>query len=510
MYNQTAGNFWRSSLPAILSALLLAALLFPASNFAQKKRPLLQPAGREYFHGKIILIPRNGRLQQLRMLAQIADQDLLLPPSRLLEPAPQAEPLMEWAEKLNLSNVNGLIVSLETIAGDAAPDKLPQRLKALDQFRKKHPQLPIYGFAALDSAEASKQICRTALDLVADGTLSYLLIAQTEDLNAKPAQIARARLIGDIASRRIEDQVAVDDNTATAAATLLARMIARQYSQTPRILSVYSSKEGSQSTAHRSRLELDQAIAAKIKLAGGALTANIDAAPGLDIALFIHTPQTSAETRLAFAKGILQSLDKGVRLAVVDLSENKTNKEALLTELRGQKSLDRLLSYASAIPSDDAETLETVNRALAQSVLHFTAMKSLRTDADRVLRIDRAQVTLLFSRYLEDWGYNLIVLPKLDEHVQKQLKVAPDNLGQSIEAAEKFAFAQLQHLADELFEEQFRRNSHAILLNDGRRAQFRISLLQRLLVRLDSGKTSEPEIKQSIHTFYEGSLAPTK
>jgi hypothetical protein len=143
-------------------------------------------------------------------------------------------------------------------------------------------------------------------------------------------------------------------------------------------------------------------------------------------------------------------------------------------------------------------------------VIHFTAMKALRNDVDRIHRIDRAQVTLLFTRYLEDWGYNLIVLPKLDEYVQKQLKAPPDKLGQHVEAAEKFAFAQLQPIADELFEEQFRRNSHAILLTNGERAQFRISLLQRLLVRLDSQKTSEPEIKQSIHTFYEGNLQPTK
>ncbi|HMV48169.1 MAG TPA: DUF4127 family protein [Blastocatellia bacterium] len=456
------------------------------------------------------MIPRDGRLQQLRMLAQIADQDLLLPPSRLLEPAPQAEPLMEWAEKLNLSSINGLIVSLETITAGTAPEKLPQQLSPLRQARKKHPQLPIYGFATLDSANASQQLCRAALDLVADGTLNYLLIAQAEGLNAKPAQIARARLIGEAASRRLEDRVAFDDSTAAAAATLLARLIAGRYSQTPKILSVYSSKEGSQVKESRNPIELERSVAAKIKIAGGAAPTTAEAAAGADIALFVHTPQTNPETRLVFAKAASQAIEKGVRVALVDLSENKTGKDAVLAELRGQKQLDRLLSYASSNLSDEAETREAVNRALAQAVLHFTAMKSLRTDADRVLRIDRAQVTLLFSRYLQDWGYNLIVLPKLDEYVQKQLKAAPDNLGQNIEAAEKFAFEQLQPIADELFEEQFRRNSHVILLNNGARAQFRISLLQRLLVRLDSGKTTEAEIKQSIHTFYEGRLLPTK
>lgn len=517
-YNQTAASFWRSSLlPLSVFALLLPALLFPSYGFAQRKRPLLQPASRNYFDGKIVLIPRDGRFQQLRMLAQIADQDLVLPPSRLLEPMPQAEPLIEWVAQLNLDGASGLLVSLETLAAEATQETLPQRLQTLKPLRAKQPKLPIYGFAALDSSETSKQICQAGLELVADGTLNYLLLAQAEDLSAKPAQIARARLIGEIASRKLEDQVAFDDDPAAASATLLARLIARHYGQTPKILPIYSSREGSQSTAGSDTSELGQSVAAKVKLAGGAAPTNTETAPGLDIALFVHAPQTSAEGRLAFAKAVSQSIEKGLRVAVADLSENKTSKEALLSELRGQKHLDRLISYASSNPADESpdgldagQTREAVNRALAQAVIHFTAMKALRNDLDRIHRIDRAQVTLLFSRYLEDWGYNLIVLPKLDEYVQKQLKTVPDKLGQQVEAAEKFAFAQLQPIADELFEEQFRRNSHAILLNNGERAQFRISLLQRLLVRLDSQKTSKPEIKQSIHTFYEGNLQPTK
>ena len=141
---------------------------------------------------------------------------------------------------------------------------------------------------------------------------------------------------------------------------------------------------------------------------------------------------------------------------------------------------------------------------------HFTAMRSQRNDLDRVHRIDRAQVCLLFSRYLEDWAYNLVVRPKLDSHTRQQLQGDPSNLGDGVERAEKFAFAELQPIAEKLFDEQFRRNTHAILLTNGERAQFRISLLQRLQVRFASQKTSEAEIKQSIHTFYEGILQMPK
>ena len=136
-------------------------------------------------------------------------------------------------------------------------------------------------------------------------------------------------------------------------------------------------------------------------------------------------------------------------------------------------------------------------------------MKVLRNDVDRVFRIDRAQVALLFSRYLQDWAFNLTVRTKLDAYAREQ-QADPNNLGEAVERAEKFAFDQLQPTATELFDEQFRRNSHAILLNSGERAEFRISLLQRLQVRFASQKTSEAEIKQSIHTYYEGTVQITK
>lgn len=494
--------------------LLLIAAFLPLQSLAQRRRPQLLPSTKEYYAGKVVLIPRDAQLQQVRMLAQVGDQNLVLPPSRLLEPKPQAEKIIEWVTELNLAATNGLIVSLETIAAEASVEKLPQRLQALRKLRAQQPKLPIYGFVSLSASEASKQICQTALELTADDTLNYLLIGQTEDLSAKPAQIARARLIGEIASRHIEERVALDDAPDADAATLIARLISHRYGQPPKILPVYLSKEGRQSTESRDTIALDQSIAAKIRLSGGALPVqDSEAAPGVDLLLFVLTPQTSEEQRSGFAKVVTQTIEKGARVAVVDLSGTKASKEALMAELRNQKLLDKLAAYASSTLAEESpasQTREAVNRALAQAVIHFAAMKSLRNDLDRVHRIDRAQVTLLFSSFLKDWAYNLAVRAKLDNYVREQLKADPNKLGETSERAEKYAFDLLHPMAETLFDEHFRRNTHAILLNSGERAQFRISLLQRLQVQFTTQRTSDAEIKQSIHTFYEGTIQITK
>jgi len=531
MYNRFASAPRRSSLHAGLiaafittfcAALLLPAFL-PASALAQKRRPRLLPATRDYLAGKVVLIPRDDRLLQLRMLAQVGDQDLTLPHSRWLDPKPQADKLVEWVKGLTLAGTNGAIFSLDAIAATSAEAPSVQALK---QIRADQPKLPLYGFASLDSSAASKQTCQTALELVADGTLNFLLLEQAEPLNEKPAQIARARLVGDVASRRIEDRVAFDDDPGTAAAILITRLVAHRYGAAPKILPVYSSKEGYQSTESRDTLPLNQSVNAKIKLAGGVLPVQDSegAPPSVDLVLFVHTPQTTEPQRAAFVKTISQTIERGARVALVDLSRTKAAKDALLSELRNQKLLDRLIAYASSelvsepadekasasepSPARDA-TREAASRALSQTVMHFTAMQSLRNDLDRVFRIDRAQVALLFTRYLRDWAYNLTVRPKLDAFLRQQ-KADPNHPDDAAEGAEKFAFDQLQPIAQQLFDEQFRRNTHAVLLNNGERAEFRISLLQRLQIRLSSLKTSEAEIKQTIHTYYEGIIPMNK
>ncbi|MGH9801418.1 MAG: DUF4127 family protein [Blastocatellia bacterium] len=447
--------------------------------------------------GKIILLPGDDRFLELRMLAQIADHYLLLPPSSLLMPKPQTTELIEWLKAQNLAGVSGVIVSLDAGAAEVSP--------VLKQFRSQNPKLAIYGLASLDSSsEASKQSCQTAVEMVAGGSLDFLLIGQEEDLTTKPAQIARARLIGEAASQEVGDRIAFANYRNSLTATLLARMLATLLGRSPKILPVYSSGEGRASKDENS-IPLNQSVAAAIKLTGGTLLIpNAETAPQVDVLMFVHTPRTSEDQRTAMTMNLLQIIDSGVRVAFLDFSESKKTKEAMLTELRQHKLMGKLSAYASTVPGDSAR--EALSHALAQTAIFFSAMKSLRDDIDRVHRIERAQVNLLFSRILEDWSYNLIVRARLEEFVRQQSQGDPNQLGDKTDRAEKFVFTALQKLATELFDEQFRRNTHAILMNSGTRVQFRISLLQQLQIRFPSQKASEPEIRQTIHTFFDGYL----
>lgn len=492
-----------------LSVLILCLFLsLPATAFAQKKqRPQLQPISRNDFVGKIIMIPRDDRFLELRTLAQIADHYVVLPPSQLFNPKLQSAKLIEWLKGQNLTTASGLIVSLEAISADASPETATQNFQAIKQLRAQNPRLPVYGFSSLDSSvESSRQSCQTAVELIANGTLDFLLVGQDENLSAKPAQIARARLIGEATSREAGNRIAFDDSANSAAATLLARMLAQRLGRSPNILPVYSSGEGRRSETSRDSIPLDQSLAAKIKLtAGNVLAQNPDAAPQTDVLLFVHTPQSTPEQRTALVMNVLQTIDSGARVAFVDVSETEQTKEAMMSELRGHKLLGKLTTYASLFP-DEKNNRSILSRALAHTVIFFAAIKSLRNDIDRIHRIERNQINMLFSRILEDSAFHWTVRAQLDEFVRQKLKADPAQLGDKTEAAEKFTHEALQKLAAELFDEQFRRNTHAVLMNSGTRVQFRVSLLQGLQVRFSTRKTSEPEIRQHIHTFFAGYL----
>lgn len=486
-----------------------AFLLLPARSAAQRATPRL--TARDYFVGKIVLIPRDVRpasLQQPRLIAQVADHDLITPPSRLLEDASRTEQLRAWTKSFDYAEADGLIVALDALSEATELATWQQRLGVLKEIRAQHPRLPVYGYLAFKpAADAAQRVSQTALALLADGALDFLLITPEGAADAKTTQVSFARLLGEITTRKLADRVAIDDDARGAPVSLLARLLNQRFGFAPRILPVYSSNAGREAQAANGLATLGQFVSAKLRaMDTRELPPTTEGARSVDALLFVHTPGTGAPERQAFAESIAQTIDKGVRVALVDLAAQPQDKEALLAELRRRKLLDKLFSYASSAPGDDA-TLEAANRALAHATALLVAFKFLRDDYDRVYRIDRAHVRLLFSRYLSDWAYALRVRPALAAWVREKSASDPNWLNDNAARAEGFVADQLQPLAEELFQEQFRRNLHAILLNSGERTRFEVALLQRLQFRL-ALPSLEAEINQVIHLAKLHSLPP--
>lgn len=415
------------------------------------------------------------------MLARAADHDLVAAPARMMG---EAEKLIEWAKGVDYAEVDGVIVSLDALAA-RGPD-------LAKWIRAQRRGLPIYGF----TRNPFRQSIQSALNLVGESALDFLLIAPENDQDLPVSREDRESSRSEIAARGLNDKVALESDADAAVITLLSRLLNHRFGFTPKILPVFSSDEGRNVAIGGS--PLPAAAGAKIRAIGGhEMSPAKDAARSVDALLFVHAPQTSDRSRAALVETIAQTIGKSVAVALADLSETKESKEALLAELRRRKLLDKLVAYASSEPGSDS--IAALNRAVAHASAFLNAVRFLRDDLARVRRFDRAHFDLLFSSYLRDWAYALAVRPQLDAFVREQLKADPDRLGANADRAEAFAFERIKPMAEELFNEQFKRNLHTILMNTGERAQFEISLLQRLQVRLATQKTSEAEIRQSVY-----------
>lgn len=408
------------------------------------------------------------------MLAEVADHDLLTPPFRSLG-AP-AE-VVAWVRSFDYADVDGVIVSMEAIAPE--PD-------LVKMIRARRGGMPIYGY--LTSA-LNEPLLHKSLDQMAAGALDYLLIAGAGE--------SGKRGMAEAAARKLDGSVALDDGAESAVQVLLTRMLNRRFGFSPRFAPIYSSAQALNPP------EANRRIAAKAGILNGAeLPKAADPTVTIDGFLFVHTPRTSEAQRQAFVETIVQALDKGARAALVDLSEGLASREALIADLRRRKLLDKLFTYAASDPaaeSDETASGDAINRALTQVATLSTAIKFLRDDLPRLRRIDRAQFTLLFNRYLTDWVYAVRVRSDLDAFVRGELRSRPESLGASVDRAAAFADERIRPLAEEIFNEQFRRNLHALLLSTGERVIFEIGLLQRLHVRFASPQVADLEILQSFH-----------
>ncbi len=436
--------FFQSAIHNPHSAIVLLLVLLFAPSFAQKPRPKILQPQRQQFFGRLLLIPRDGRpvsWKLPRMIARIADHEILYPPREMLGDATQAidaERVIAWAKQQDYDQLNGVIVSLDALAGwanGATAEQSKTRLEFINWIRQRKPNLPIYGF------------------------------------------VQKAH---DDISRLVFDDLLIEAKGADVAHLLVARFLNRTYQRPLKVLTVAAAEYSPEAL---------NALTGNIEAIGGQLLKTGKA----DLFLFINTPNTDATTAANFAAALAKTIAAGYYVALADISGNP---EPLVAALRERKQLDLLQAYAAAKEPDEA-----IGKALAQCAARLIAAKVLRTSlqVDQLRRAERAQVELLLTRYLEDWGYAGSVRARLEQHIRAKLNADPANLGTATEEAEAFANAELKLLAEDLFRTQFRYNLHSVRLGDGTRADFQVELLQRCRARLPLQRTHEIELDISIH-----------
>ena len=324
------------------------------------------------------------------------------------------------------------------------------------------------------SPESILEWIRINSGIETDGLIVDPEIAGTERVDDTLAMVRRQRPYLPIDSAR-------DPATGIEAglSLRLARMISHRLGESARILPFYTE------AGHGS---VRQTISRMIEQVGAAEIRPDDRASGPpDLLLFVVLPGTTSAGHERLVDGVRRSLGRNIRVAIADLTTDRASKERLFALLRQERWIDRLAGIAGSDPERLERTGDAAARAIAQAVLFTASIHSLRDDENQLGRIDRARARLLLIRCLREFSYPLHVRPSLSG-------VGPSEI-------ERLARTQLESLAVELFNEQFRRNLHTTRLVTGRQVQFEISLLQQVRFRFSAKDTAlaAPEIFPTIH-----------
>jgi hypothetical protein len=464
-------------------------MLFAASlllTMAAQKRPVLRVAPRDYFAGRLLIVPANTLSQSYelpRHLARVADHDLLLPPFELVESRDESgsrQRLWQWIKSVDYSKINGAIIFVEASKGTSGADSSATTIKTL---RTQHPQLPIYGFGT--SAE-------TIVDLVANGSLSFAILSP-----ADPSGMAH--LEAQIAERNLSERILVEPKSETSLVALMARMLNYRFKISPRVLTIFSSPAGSAREKSGDPRDFAEIVVAKInEMNGIVFQSTNDTTAHADILFFVHTPGTTDQQRTLTADTVADAVSKGYRVAFADASGSGPAMEQMLEELRKRKLLDQISSWAACTPAAKA-----IGMALAHASARTAGLKYLRNNADRVQRLERAQVEFIFSRLLVDWAYDIRVRPRV-EALFKETAASDSGRVEAHEKAETLASTEVKVLATRLFDEQFHRSIHSILLNSGEHAYYEVRSLQRFSLRLPQESVEEADVRQSVYVPYTG------
>ncbi len=277
----------------------------------------------------------------------------------------------------------------------------------------------------------------------------------------------------DVLSKIVFDDLMIDESQKDWAKLLVARFLNRTYQRPPKIVARFSG-------------ETTKTIKASLVKQADSAGVNFIASGKADIFLYVLTEGTDDAQFTNLIDALTRTVAAGYYVAVVDLSGNP---DRLMVQLRERKLLDLLNAYAASTSPEKA-----FGNVLTQISARLISAKVLRLQmsVDQLQRAERAQIEMMLMRYFEDWGYTAMVKPKLEIYTQDPNITA--------EMAEEFLKNNLQIIANQLFDQQFRRNIHSVLLPSGKRAPFIVSLLQRLSVHLTAPpNTNEIEIEAGIH-----------
>lgn len=445
----------------------------------------------------------------------IADAEIVAPPKELLgkfTEAGKSDEIIEWMKRQDLKSFDAAIVSIDMLAYGglvamrvhATDDQTAlKRLEFLREMRKRAPQMKIYGSSVImrlaptgtgvnenyrenlakwaeisvdanlktETAQLEKKIPaealanykaarvrdlkinQTAIDLVREKTIDYLILSQ-DDAKPKGVHVAdRENLIARAKKLNLTERIAVQPGADEVSMLLLARVLSDKYDFHPKIKAVYSSSEAAATVMPFEDRPLKETVSFHIKAVGGREVADEKKA---DLLFYVYASRFEKENAQKFAAEIENKINanKQIIVADVDPKGDVQGGDVTFAKLLAEKGLlPRLNSYAAWNTAGN-----TIGTTLPQGAIFALAKAKLLKSNDAKIRILTAQNWFTFHRVLDDYYFHNIVRAKAKSFIAENKWSALRLSDDATEKVENYSLNLLNQNFRELSGDYFNKN----------------------------------------------------
>ena len=490
---------------------------------------------------RVALIPQDDRpvfTKSPRTLSRLVDYDVSTPPAEMVgkfDAPGDPEALIHWLTGI-APDVDTALVSLDMLAyGGHVASRQPhvrldtalQRLDFLAELRRSSPDYAILALATIPAPEGMPLVGRDvtesravagqsaaerpeaddalthlrarvspdfwsryhemrrrnlnvnlrAVELVADGVIDFLLVAQESSAREGPHIAEAEDILSSVATRGLSDSVLAVDGMSQSFAVLLVRFIHSHMATSPAIAAVYSCTPSSAGVVPAGLRDI---VSSQIVGIGAS---EVDEPSDADICLYVNMPAESGAQDLrpgteAFHRrkhdlhGFAIDLSGWVaseRLAALaDAAFPGRADEALMQALHEIKvDLTRLGGFAAresvgatvgtALAHACLRRIGLQDKAafdLARAVGDLRPMRYLEL-LDSLIDSERAHIGMLFSRFVEDYLYQTRLRGRAAKHLSDLIANSPISLTEIANSAEEYVRSELSRAAGEFYIEHF-------------------------------------------------------
>ncbi len=362
------------------------------------------------------------------------------------------------------------------------------------------------------------EINRAAVELVAAGNLDFLILAQ-DDADARGFhQTEHQALQAQIKCAKVSDRVVLCDGADETGATLFSHFVHEHMEERPQVSVLYLDPEGAARVAPFE----DRPFGANLVLQAQAAAVDLVDDPGeADMVLAISPPVAKPLEAVAgcpehavrrrqlaeFADQIV-SLSGKRGVAICDAAFPNGAEPALIEALcEAELAWPRLLAFSSwntagnslgtALAHGTVRLIGLRDKAafdLAQLVSSISPMRYFEL-LNSLIGAERAHLTLLFTRLVDDWLYQAQVRPVVKERMAEMVTSASFELTEAYPRAEALVREMLTEAASSLWVEEFMGQRAGEIGPPGHRSALVLAELQDTRVRLPWRRLFEVELE---------------